>query len=324
MRNNPLDLYKRLAVLLAALPLVTALLSASPAAEDARLASLRTLALHLVNQSRQAHKLPPLVLDPKLINAAQSHADDMLKRNYYSHTSPEGKTVADRFQKAGGSRWVLTEENIAKCDGCEAPLTDAYVHRLHDGWMKSPGHRANILRPGIDRFGYGLAVSGSGSLYAVQTFAGPGAQDIRAATTTGKPISAREQEKAALALINERRKSAGIRMLEVSAALTEAARAIAEPKMAGDLNLPKNEDIYDHLPQGEKPHWSSLSLLGGACGGCGTQPVEADIAYFIKQWLGRDRYAKMLLDADATHLGFAVVADGNGKKIALGLLGQRH
>ncbi|MGB0086271.1 MAG: CAP domain-containing protein [Rhodomicrobiaceae bacterium] len=318
-----MDLYKRLAVLLAALPLVTALLSASSAAEDTRLASLRTLALHLVNQSRQAHKLPPLVLDPKLINAAQSHADDMLKRNYYSHTSPEGKTVADRFQKAGGSRWVLTEENIAKCDGCAAPLTDAYVHRLHDGWMKSPGHRANILRPGIDRFGYGLAVSPSGSLYAVQTFAGPGAQDIRG-KAAAKPISMQQQVSAALALINERRKSAGISMLEISMALSDVALSIATPNLVGDLDLPKNDAIYDHLPQGEKPHWSTLSLLGGACGGCGAQPVEADIAYFIKQWLSRDRYAKMLLDADATHLGFAVVADGNGKKIALGLLGQRH
>ncbi|NJM34698.1 MAG: CAP domain-containing protein [Rhodomicrobium sp.] len=151
---------------------------ANPAqAEEASLNKLRMLALQLVNASRKEHKLSPLALESKLTEAAQFHASDMMRRSYYAHSSPEGKTVADRYQKAGGSRWVLTAENIAKCDGCPPALSEAQIRKLHEGWMNSPGHKANILRAGLTGFGYGLAVTSGGTLYAVQTFAGPGTPD---------------------------------------------------------------------------------------------------------------------------------------------------
>jgi uncharacterized protein YkwD len=157
----------------------------------------------------------------------------------------------------------------------------------------------------------------------VQTFAGPGTPNGPTAGT-GKPLSPAEQTRVALRLVNERRKSAGVPPLKMSEPLTEAARSMLQTSMAGDLSLPKHQDIYSHLAPAEKDHWASLSLLGGACGGCGTAPKEADVDYFIKQWLNQSRYAKMLMDADATHLGFAVAANGDGKKVALGLLGQRR
>ena len=78
--------------------------------------AMRQRALDLVNESRRAQKLPPLALEAKLNAAAQGHAADMLKRNFYAHNTPEGKTPADRYQKQGGSKWMLTAENIAKCD----------------------------------------------------------------------------------------------------------------------------------------------------------------------------------------------------------------
>lgn len=50
-------------------------------------------------------------------------------------------------------------------------MTDR-VARLQEGWMDSPGHRRNILLPGLDRFGFGIA-GNSEVLYSAQTFAGP-------------------------------------------------------------------------------------------------------------------------------------------------------
>ena len=73
---------------------------------------IREQALVLLNQSRNEHKLPPLVLEAKLNKAAQAHANDMLKRKYFAHASPEGKTVGDRYRQAGGSKWLVTAENI--------------------------------------------------------------------------------------------------------------------------------------------------------------------------------------------------------------------
>jgi uncharacterized protein YkwD len=306
-----------------ALACLTGLILAAPAqGGTASPDTLRMLALQLVNASRKEHKLPPLALDPKLTQAAQSHASDMMRRNYYAHSSPEGTTVAGRYQQAGGSRWLLTAENIAKCDGCPPPPGEAEVRKLHDGWMKSPGHRANILRAGLDGFGFGLAVTDNGALYAVQTFAGPGTPGGDVTATAGPPASPADQAKAALDEVNAIRKSAGKPPLAVSAALSQAARQLLPVSGAGDFSLAKSPDLYAALPDGGQNAWAALSLVGGACGGCGVAAVKADAMFFSKQWLGQTRYAKILTDADMTHFGFAVAADGQGKKLALGLIGR--
>jgi uncharacterized protein YkwD len=91
----------------------------------------------------------------------------MLKRGYFDHVSPEGTTGQDRL----GGDWRLVAENIAMCTGCSADA--ARVEEFHAGWMESAGHRANILAEGITAFGFGLAVEAD-TIYAVQTFAGPG------------------------------------------------------------------------------------------------------------------------------------------------------
>lgn len=64
---------------------------------------LRVFALQLVNRDRTINNLPPLVEDPLLSKAAQFHAQDMLKRHYFEHVTPEGKTPRDRFVAIGGS-----------------------------------------------------------------------------------------------------------------------------------------------------------------------------------------------------------------------------
>ncbi|NJM34697.1 MAG: hypothetical protein HC850_08275 [Rhodomicrobium sp.] len=70
---------------------------------------------------------------------------------------------------------------------------------------------------------------------------------------------------------------------------------------AADFNLADNPDLYAHIPDAGKNGWPSLSMIAGACGGCGAVPVKADIEFFSKQWLGQAGYAKVLLDADMTH-----------------------
>ncbi len=109
---------------------------------------LSSLALSLVNEARAENDLAPLESTSTLAEAAEAHADDMLTRAYYSHESPDGDTVQDRVIDAGGSRWQLVAENIARCRGCEAADADR-VRAFQEGWMQSPGHRENILREGL-------------------------------------------------------------------------------------------------------------------------------------------------------------------------------
>ncbi len=286
------------------------------------LEALRQRALELVNQARAAHGLSRLEPGGNLNEAAQAHAQDMLQRDYFSHTSPEGRNVQDRYVAAGGSLWELVAENISKCDGCAPPVTDATVEWLQEGWMNSPEHRENILRPGLTRFGFGAAVEKGKGLYAVQTFAGPGAppgtgeNEVHAAALTREEIAARATE-----LVNETRRQTKLGDLRARPALTEAARNLLPDPNADGASLDIGGNLFQALPQGERGRWLSLSVLAGACGGCGAYPTEADIRSFRDQWLDNPQYKQRLLDSKATSMGFAMQANGAGRKTAVLVLG---
>ena len=89
----------------------------------------------LVNLERAKAGCGPVRTDDRLTAAARGHSRDMVDRDYFSHTSPEGKGPGDRAAAAGYPRW--SGENIA----AGYPTPEAVVR----GWMDSPGHRANIL-----------------------------------------------------------------------------------------------------------------------------------------------------------------------------------
>ena len=297
-----------------------------PAAIPARaetpdnLPALRQQALELVNQARTAHGLSPLELGRNLNEAAQSHAQDMLQRSYFSHISPGGANVQDRYITAGGSRSELAAENIARCEGCAA--TAARIERLQEGWMNSTGHRENILREGLTRFGFGIATDAQGGLYAVQTFAGPGTprgtdqNEARAAAMNEEEISARATE-----LINEARRQAKVGDLRASPALSEAAGNLLPDPNADQATLNIGRNLSEALPTGEHGKWRSLSVVAGTCGGCGARLTESDISSFRDQWLDNPQYEQRLLDPNATAMGFAMQASGTGRKTALLILG---
>ena len=135
----------------------------------ADLGALRQEALALVNQSRRAEGLPPLRMSGPLDAAAQAHAEDMARRGFFGHRSPEWNDVAARYRASGGGAWRVIAENITQCSGCGA--TRGQVAAFHEGWLASPGHRRNILDPRVEAFGFGMA-SAAGKVYAVQTFVG--------------------------------------------------------------------------------------------------------------------------------------------------------
>ncbi|WP_141725024.1 CAP domain-containing protein, partial [Streptomyces niveus] len=114
---------------------------------------------------RTAAGLRPLAGDPRLTVAAQAHSDDMVARGFYSHTSPDGRQPWDRAAAAGCSHRGIGE-NIA-CGQRSA----AEVVR---GWMDSPGHRANILKPDFTHIGIGLRGGGEMATYWTQLFGASG------------------------------------------------------------------------------------------------------------------------------------------------------
>lgn len=117
--------------------------------------------LVLLNDERTSRGLPPLRLDDTLVPVARAHGEDMLRRGYFSHVTPEGKTPSDRAQ-AAGIQFTAFGENIAYAPD----LTLA-----HAGLMNSPGHRANILSTEWDRVGIGVIDAGVYGKMFVQDFA---------------------------------------------------------------------------------------------------------------------------------------------------------
>ncbi|MFN4088293.1 MAG: CAP domain-containing protein [Alphaproteobacteria bacterium] len=291
-------------------------------ATDAARGALREEALVLVNRDRAAHGLPPLAPDDRLSAAAQSHAADMLARNYVEHVSPEGRTPTDRYVAAGGSATHAVAENIAACEHCP-PLDAGQVARLEAGWMASAGHRRNLLGAGFERFGFGVSADAAGRLYAVQMFAGPGEPRQGDDGPAPRMLGADGQLATAIDLANAARTARGLQPLSPSRALSVAARTLVARRpgteLAGVGDIPPDE-VLGAVPAPERGRWRALSLLVGECGGCGREPTDADLRFFAERWLGSDAPGG-LTDPEATHLGVAIGSDGEGRKTALLVIG---
>ncbi|MDT0475769.1 CAP domain-containing protein [Streptomyces sp. DSM 41014] len=115
----------------------------------------------LTNAERTRAGLRPLVTDPLLGVAAQAHSADMVARAFYSHTSPEGGRPWDRAAAAGSRRRSIGE-NIA--------CGQRWAAEVVEGWMNSPGHRANILKPDFTHIGVGFEGGGPAGTYWTQLF----------------------------------------------------------------------------------------------------------------------------------------------------------
>jgi uncharacterized protein YkwD len=117
----------------------------------------------LTNSARGRAGLLPLAVDARLTTAAQAHCADMAARDFYAHTSPDGAQPWDRAAAAGSRRRTIGE-NIA-C-GQRSPA------EVVDGWMNSPGHRANILKREFTHIGVGFTGGGRAGTYWAQLFGG--------------------------------------------------------------------------------------------------------------------------------------------------------
>ncbi len=111
----------------------------------------RAAVLCLVNHERARHDLPPLVEDSRLELAAQRHAEDMGRRDFFAHDDPDGRDPDQRI-RAVGYDGTTTGENLFW--GVRLSATPDSAVR---GWMNSPGHRANILRATFTHIGTGIA-----------------------------------------------------------------------------------------------------------------------------------------------------------------------
>ncbi|HEU4749058.1 MAG TPA: CAP domain-containing protein [Gemmatimonadaceae bacterium] len=117
----------------------------------------------LVNAERKKRGLKALAWNPRLDRAAKIHARNMATYRKMAHVIPESglPTLSHRAQHVSYP-YSMIAENIA--------LGYADAESVVRGWMESPGHRRNILNPGVSELGTGVVSSRTGGLYFCQVF----------------------------------------------------------------------------------------------------------------------------------------------------------
>jgi uncharacterized protein YkwD len=118
------------------------LLGSAPADDAAELAGV-------LNRHRESVGCAPLAWHEGAARAARAHAEDMLRRGYFDHYTPEGLRPRDRLRAAGVQVRGVTAENLV-----DAPFGG---ERLLARWLASPVHRANIDDCGFTHHGIGRA-----------------------------------------------------------------------------------------------------------------------------------------------------------------------
>ena len=143
-----------------------------------------------VNIARREQGLPLLAWEPALGDIAQQHSIDMARRRYFSHASPEGTSMRERYAQAAfecevqvGEEIHLGAENIALHSLYRRKRIDsdgqrhyewlddaALARRVVQGWLASAGHRRNILSVHWRREGIGIAINVDNDVLITQNF----------------------------------------------------------------------------------------------------------------------------------------------------------
>ena len=119
------------------------------------IAVAETAIIEMTNTVRQREKLLPVASDKALTAAARAYAAYLAKTNKFAHDA-DGHQPSDRASASGYEHCQIAE-NLALSSDSRG--YDARVLATHtvEGWLNSPGHRANLLAPGVTDIGVAVA-----------------------------------------------------------------------------------------------------------------------------------------------------------------------
>lgn len=119
----------------------------------------------MINEERSKDGSGSLVWDARLANVARSHSDKMASEDFFGHKDKNGKNLVDRMRAINLTNWSGVAENLYFCKGFDDPTTAAVM-----GWLKSSGHKSNLLNKSWKSTGIGIATSSDGKVYVTQVF----------------------------------------------------------------------------------------------------------------------------------------------------------
>ena len=131
---------------------------AALSASSTSMAGLEAGVLQQLNAVRADHGLSALRTNAKLAAAASQHSREMANDGYFEHNSVDGTSFATRIAKwyplGSFHSWIVGENLLWSSPSVDPPEAVAM-------WMRSPGHRANILNPRFREIGIGAVYSTS-------------------------------------------------------------------------------------------------------------------------------------------------------------------
>ncbi|MCF3943639.1 CAP domain-containing protein [Oceanobacillus alkalisoli] len=125
---------------------------AEEAGQQSELSEFEAEVVELTNAERAKQGLAPLQIDTELSKVARDKSKDMATNGYFDHNSPVHGSPFD-MMKSYGINYSTAGENIAK--GQRSP------EEVVNGWMNSPGHRANIMNGNFTHIGVGFVEQGN-------------------------------------------------------------------------------------------------------------------------------------------------------------------
>lgn len=120
----------------------------------------RALMLDLVNTDRREREglAARLKVDPLANKVAQLHAEDMAVNRYLGHFNLDGKKAPQRYNEAGGTKFVIENVSYWEVENFQAAITPQMISDVQRRWLLSPGHYKAIMTPEATHFGFGIAL----------------------------------------------------------------------------------------------------------------------------------------------------------------------
>jgi len=133
--------------------------------DDSALRSQTRILLNLINALREEHGVGRLSINTNLASAAQNHCKDMVSNSFIGHTGSDGSSSQERITATGygmNAQEMGTGENLAK------GFNDA--ESVFGGWLASPRHFANMIRPEFKETGFSVIRAKDGTVHWANTF----------------------------------------------------------------------------------------------------------------------------------------------------------
>lgn len=144
-----------------------------PPALSAQLDAVKAQLFVLVEAEREriGSGTKPLIIDPELTRAAQTHSDDMAMKNSFDLDNPDGNVAVNKLLENPKFAGFVGENSAAQYFTPGVPIDPhSFAMGFLKIWEDSPDHRINLTFPGFDRTGIGITVTGN-TVYAAELFA---------------------------------------------------------------------------------------------------------------------------------------------------------